>query len=102
MSRFPVPRADRPAPAGCPLWCVTRHGAHLGEEDWVHTSAPVALAEGVNARTCMSVNPVTGTVDGPFVMIGATEHTPDEAELLATALLALVAAASEVIPRGGA
>ncbi len=97
MSGSPPWHANSTTALGlCPPWCVTRHGALLGEEDCVHTSAPVAVAEGVEARTCMSVDPVTGVVDGPHVMIGSTEHTPADAAALATALLALVDAAESV------
>ncbi len=89
------------APDLCPPWCVTRHGALCGEEDGVHTSAPVTVAEGVEATTCMSVDPETGVVDGPHVMIGSTEHAPAEVVVLATALLAL-AEAAESVTRPGA
>jgi hypothetical protein len=92
-----VPQHD-PSSAGralCPSWCVVPHGSHLGEEDWLHASEPIALAAGVWAELVMSIHPVTGTTDGPFVTIGETELTPAEAAALATRLLALTAFASQ-------
>ena len=34
----------------CPDWCVARHGAQLGEEDWVHSGEPLTVTEGVTAQ----------------------------------------------------
>ena len=81
--------------AFCPSWCVAAHGRHLGEEDWLHTSAPVALAAGLWAELVMSIHPDSGAVDGPVVTIGETELTPTEAAALATRILALTALAKE-------
>jgi hypothetical protein len=99
MTRFATsaPQQD-PSSTGrarCPSWCVVAHGSHLGEEDWLHTSEPIALAVGVWAELVMSIHPDTGATDGPFVTIGETELTPPEAAALATRLLALIAFASE-------
>ena len=73
----------------CPQWCVTGHGAHLGEEDWIHLSEPLAVADGTLARLCMSVDPLTGAADGPYVVIGSTEYTLSEAEALGDSLIAM-------------
>ncbi|GAA1765230.1 DUF6907 domain-containing protein [Kocuria aegyptia] len=73
----------------CPHWCVSGHGVHRGEEDWLHQGEPLMVARGVVARLCMSVNPDTGAVDGPYVLVGTTEHTLSEAEALGAALVAL-------------
>jgi hypothetical protein len=73
----------------CPNWCVSAHGSHLGGEDWVHTSEPLVLAAGVWAELAMTINPLSGTADGPFITIGDAELTPAEAAALATRLLAL-------------
>ena len=73
----------------CPRWCVTEHGVHLGEEDWIHTSAPVPVADGLVARLCLSVDPDTGDEDGPYVLIGTTEYTVTEARSLADSLATL-------------
>jgi hypothetical protein len=75
--------------SSCPRWCVTQHGVQLGEEDWIHTSAPVPVAEGLVARMCTSVDPGTGAVDGPFVLIGTSEYTVAEARELGRSLLSL-------------
>jgi hypothetical protein len=73
----------------CPHWCATRHGVHLGEEDWVHSSAALSITDGVMARLCMSVDPVTHAEDGPYLLIGATQYTLTEAKALGDALSAL-------------
>jgi hypothetical protein len=72
----------------CPPWCVTEHGVHLGDEDWLHTSTPL-LIDGIMARLCLSINPETGSEDGPYVVIGSTEYTLFEARSLGEALIAL-------------
>jgi hypothetical protein len=73
----------------CPRWCVTEHGVHLGEEDWIHASAPVPVADGLVARLCMSVEPDTGAEDGPYMLIGTTEYTVTEAKALGDGLITL-------------
>lgn len=73
----------------CPPWCVTEHGAYLGEEDWIHTSAPVVVADELDARLCMSIHPDTGVVDGPYVLLGANELTADEAKAIGESLIRL-------------
>ena len=73
----------------CPAWCVTRHGMHLGEEDWVHSGAPIEVARDVTARLHLSVDPGTGVRDGPYLLVGTTEYTPAEAEDLGAAIVAL-------------
>ena len=87
------------APAGvpvssCPPWCVRGHGEHEGEEDWVHTSELLSIADGVDAHGCMSVDPGTGAVEGPFVMVDWRQYTPEQAEALARSL-------SDMARRGG-
>lgn len=74
----------------CPRWCFTDHGVHLGEEDWIHTSQPVRLADDRVARMCMSIDPDTGIEDGPYVLIGDTELTVDQAKAVGESLLRLV------------
>ena len=78
----------------CPSWCVAPHGLHCGEEDWVHTSEPLALTNRILARLCMTVAPDGQTLDGPYVMIGADEFTPEDANALGLALQALASAAA--------
>ena len=73
----------------CPNWCATSHGVHLGEEDWLHRSDPLWLDDGTVANLCMSINPATGAQDGPFVMIGATEYSLEQAEHIGAALMAM-------------
>ena len=73
----------------CPPWCVSRHGLHDGEEDWVHVGEPLPVADGLHAQLCMSVDPESGRQDGPVVLIGATELTLAAAATLGTALVQL-------------
>ena len=75
----------------CPAWCSTRHGASLGEEDWIHVGEPVLIADGTLAQLCMSIDPDTGVEDGPYVLIGSAEYTLSEAQALGIALLTLSA-----------
>ena len=81
--------ASRPT---CPAWCVSAHGHHLGEEDWVHSGEPLRIADGVLAHGCMSVDPLTGAVDGPYVIVGWEQYTPEEAEALGASLVAMARA----------
>lgn len=74
----------------CPDWCVAAHSVHVGEEDWIHVGEPLPVADGgTTARLCMSVDPGTGAVDGPYVLIGSSEYTPDAAVALGRALVGL-------------
>jgi hypothetical protein len=79
----------------CPAWCVVSHGAQLGEEDWVHTSAPVPVADGMVARLCLSVDPATGSCDGPYVLVGTTEYLVSEAVELGLSLIVLARAGED-------
>lgn len=79
----------------CPGWCVARHGAQLGEEDWVHVGEPLTVAEGVTAHLCMSVDPGCGEADGPYVLIGVSEYTPAAAAELGRTLMELAASAGK-------
>ena len=83
----------------CPSWCVAPHGLLEGEEDWVHVSEPLPLAVQVLARICMTVDPTTLEQDGPHVLIGSAEFTPDEVNDIGLALQALAAAAAATTPR---
>jgi hypothetical protein len=86
-------------PAGsCPPWCVADHGRHPGEDDRVHTGEPIELADGILARLCLSVDPRTGAEDGPYVLVGWTEYTLDEAEGLGAALTAMAKAGRDATP----
>jgi hypothetical protein len=61
----------------------------LGEEDWLHLGEPLRVADGLVARLCMSIDPDTGSVDGPYVLIGGTEYTLSQAQQLAASLTGL-------------
>jgi hypothetical protein len=76
-------------PACCPPWCVSPHADGRGEDDWLHVGEPVVLTTGVSALPCMSVDPDTGVVDGPYVLIGETEYTLEETAQLGAALISL-------------
>ncbi len=86
------------SPPHTPAWCVTAHDPSAGEDDWLHMSEPVLVAEGVLARLVMSINPDTGEEDGPYVMVGDDQLAPTEAERRGNELSALAALARR--PRG--
>lgn len=99
-----IPGQSRPAHTArhdvpCPAWCVAAHGQHVGEEDWVHTSEPLAVTDRILARICMTVDPASQVQDGPYVMLGSTELTPAEANAIGLSLQALASAAAEATPR---
>lgn len=75
--------------SSCPPWCVTAHDPSRGEDDWLHLSEPLILADGVGARLGMSVDPATGEQDGPYVFLGDEQLEPAEAERLGIELTAL-------------
>lgn len=81
----------------CPAWCVRTHGDLVGEDDLVHVGEVEAVGKKMLAHLCMSVDPVTSMVDGPYVLLGGTDYTLEEARALGQALLAL-AAEAEVEP----
>jgi hypothetical protein len=78
--------------ADCPVWCVVEHGQLLGEEDRLHLSAPVVIADGAEARLCISSDPSTGAVDGPYVLIGDDERTVQQVDQIVERLTELIAA----------
>ncbi|GAA1429233.1 hypothetical protein GCM10009616_10850 [Microlunatus lacustris] len=92
LSRDILPRA---AALGCPPWCVTGHGVHLGEEDWLHCSEPLPLTDGVAAQLCLSIDPTTRTEDGPYLVVGSTEYSLEDAQALALRLLTLASTGSD-------
>ena len=95
VRRPPTDPLASPAVETCPPWCVADHGRHPGEDDRVHTGESVELADGVLARLCLSVDPRTGAPDGPYVLVGWSEYTLDEAAALGSALIAMARAGSD-------
>jgi hypothetical protein len=90
-----------PPVSPCPGWCVVAHDPGTGEDDAVHVGAPLLIADEVLARACMSVDPESGVRDGPYVVVGWTELTLDEAETLGASLIDLARAARGVRPAAG-
>jgi len=86
----------------CPDWCVICHDPQLGEENWLHLSEPLTLDDGVVARLCLSAEPGEGAADCPYVLIGTTEYTVQEAEALGATLVALAGGAGVRPMRHGA
>jgi hypothetical protein len=83
---------ETPLVGSCPEWCVVAHDRGTGEDDAVHVGAPLAISDEVLARACMSVDPSSGVCDGPYVIVGWTELSLDEAETLGASLIALARA----------
>ena len=84
MSHQPLTRSG-----ACPPWCVMRHGAHPDESDGPHVGGALLVRRTV-LRLCTSIDPVAGTQDGPYVLVGDEEFTLHEAEALLGALTQLV------------
>lgn len=79
----------------CPVWCVVGHDPGLGEDDWVHVGEPVAVAEGMPARLCMTIDPQSRATDGPYVLVGWSEYTLEEAAALGASLVAMARTGQE-------
>ena len=77
------------APATCPAWCTAEHGVFLGEEDHLHTGAPLPLTTAIIARLCVTIDPKTGAADGPYVVVDSDEWTIEHTLNIGHALLAL-------------
>lgn len=73
----------------CPSWCVRAHGVVTGEDDWVHIGSPLIVSGTALARLCMTVEPHTHVVEGPYIMVGSDEFTIDDARSLGEALIEL-------------
>lgn len=93
-----IPGRSKGGSRFCPRWCVSGHGVHLGEEDWLHLGEPLTVAHGVLARLCMSVDPEGRVKDGPYVIVGTVEYTLPEVEALGASLVALARSGAEVTP----
>lgn len=61
----------------------------MGEEDWLHMGAPVAMPGGVSARICMSVDPTTLDIDGPHIVTADGEWSAARVRELGRSLIAL-------------
>ncbi len=90
-----------PAPTGCPVWCTAEHGLYAGEDDQLHTGAPLFLTDMVTALLCATVDPSTGVTDGPYLLVDGEEWTPDHARSVGRALIALADASAQPTPRPG-
>ncbi|MEJ7774998.1 MAG: hypothetical protein WKF72_09345 [Nocardioidaceae bacterium] len=85
-------------PATCPSWCAIRHGVVKGEDNNVHVSGALLVRRTV-LRLCATIDPETGAVDGPHVLVGSEEYSLHEADALIDALTQLVDEGAEVTPR---
>jgi uncharacterized membrane protein len=83
----------------CPCWCVTHHDPSRGEDDWVHEGEALQVEDGVVARLCVSVEPGSGQVDGPYVVVGSRELTIEQAEALGVSFIGLAATGTASIRR---
>ncbi len=69
---------------------------HVGEEDWLHLSEPLPVADGVSARLCLSIDPLTSVQDGPYIVIGSQEYTLPQAQALGASLLAMASRGADL------
>ena len=74
------------------------HGVNLGEDDHVHVSAQLCVRNTL-IRLCSSLDPETGEVDGPYLLMGHHEYTLTEVDELVRALSALSEQAAPPTPR---
>lgn len=81
-----------------PAWCVTRHGDFTGDEDQVHVSDSTFVRYTM-VRLCMTVDPLTGRQDGPYILLGSDEYSLEEAALLVQVLTSLLDVGRATIPR---
>lgn len=85
-------------PGSCPPWCSVSHGLAGAEDDLVHVGEAVAVSGAALARLVLSVDPVTGRTDGPYLLVGNDELTVEEARRLGTTLVAMADSAAALLP----
>ena len=73
----------------CPAWCGVRHGQHVDEDDNVHVSGALWVKKTV-LRLCATIDPASGTFDGPYVLVNSQEFSLYETNVLIDALTQLV------------
>ena len=78
-----------PSPATCPAWCTIEHGVFPGEDDHLHTGAPLYLTDTVTAILCATIDPNTDATDGPYLNVDSEEWTLDHTRSVGHALIAL-------------
>lgn len=89
MAQHNAPAVSDQLYSRCPSWCSTDHDACTGQDNWVHVSAPLYVTPDVFARICLSIDPESGALDGPHVLIGDSEYTPEAAREIAADLIKL-------------
>jgi hypothetical protein len=65
----------------CPPWCKIDHSSFHDEGAYVHIGADKRLADGITVRLVASDDPVTGALDGPFMLVDAPRLALDPYEL---------------------
>ena len=77
--------------ARCASWAGIRRGPRTRSDTTSsYAGEPLLVADGIRAVAVMSVDPKTGTVDGPYVLIGGHECALAEARALWGAVLTAV------------
>jgi hypothetical protein len=71
------------------------------KNDHLHAGAPLYLTERVIARLCATVDPETGAVDGPYVVVDSDEWTLDHTRDVGRAVIALVESAESMTGQPG-
>ena len=83
-----TPTAPEAGP--CPAWCVVRHDrSGLDDQGHLHIGGAL-LVRRTELRLCATIDPLAGTAEGPYVLVGSEEFTLHEAEVLLSALTQLV------------
>jgi hypothetical protein len=74
------------------------HGVHGGEEDNIHVSEQLSVRN-TFLRLAATVDPTTGHMDGPYLLVDSEEYTMDELDELLNTLGQLRAAADASMAR---
>lgn len=75
----------------CPEWCTRDHDEQGGEEAWAHVGRLQTPDGKAGPLLCMTRDPATGAIDGPYVLVGDDEYSLEQAKALGTALIGTAA-----------
>lgn len=91
---------DVQSQAGCPAWCMRRHGSQ--DDETVHVSGALQVGRTI-LRLVVTADLASAVQDGPYVLVGEQEYTLHQAEVLIGSLTQLVdearAATAPAVPR---
>ena len=65
----------------CPRWCTADHSLFEEEDVYVHLGANEQLTDQITARLVASPHPETGAMEGPYLLVDASDLALDFLEL---------------------